>query len=191
MKTIKLTPVIVIGLFITSLQAQTWSINHVGAEVEKGIALGYMGTEIGLIADQIISLEALKALEKDYNDRRKLNSNFKSLPMMVATLGAIEFSEKQVNELEKKIKTMKGKRLYFKYGLKKLESNLSLEKKYLKEIRSEYAFLLTAIPLSGGPGYNYTAFLKVLIRTLQIRRNVLSIEYKVNNLITNNKIFKR
>ncbi|WP_046287516.1 hypothetical protein [Zobellia galactanivorans] len=191
MKNFKLILMVILCITWISSQAQTWSITHNVAAGEKIAANVLLGEEISLINEQKHLVDELRVVEQDYDSRRKLNSNFKSLPMMIATIGAIEFSEKQINEIEEKIKDLKGKRLYTKLRLKEHEVNLTDEKRYLQEIKSEYTFLLTAISLSGGPGYNYSAFLKVLIRTLKIRRNILLIEYKVNNLITQSNNIKR
>lgn len=180
----KIKWVIVLLLTVTCLHAQTWSISNTVGAVEKGVANGMLIKELDQITDQAELVKALHEVETDYNKRRKTSANFKSLPMMVATIGAIEFTNKSIEELEEKLDVMfEEKENPFRYQRRALHRQLANEKKYLKEIRSEYGFLVAAIPLSGGPGYNYTTFLKILIRTLKIRSKVLSMDHDVEKRI--------
>ncbi|MBL3658407.1 hypothetical protein [Fulvivirga sediminis] len=190
MKIIKVTLTLLLAFFIASSQAQTWSVTDIDGAIQKGVSNGQLTDELVIIGKQNSLLKLLHEQEKDFNDRRTVKANFKSTPMMLATINVIEVSEKQIDETERKIKKLKAATIT-RLRLQKLESQLKMEERYLKEVRSEYKFLIPAMLLSGGPGYNYTTFLKVLIRTLKIRRNILSIEYEVNNLITVNKTFKK
>lgn len=190
MKTIKIISLLLLFFCFTHAKAQLWTVINTPGTVIRGDINDALANERVLIAEQRRALRKLKRVEKDYDNRRQASANFASSVMMTAISTSVVSTNDLIQKLEEKIDGMKRKSLLFKYGLKRYEPNLDTEKRYLEEIRSEYNTLIAAILWSGGPGYNYASFLKIYIRTLEIRRNVLSIDYQVNNLITVNETLK-
>ncbi len=189
MKNFRIVLLISSGLFVSSLQAQMWSVINLGGAIERGFIFGELVKEPIRLNKKIDLIKKLKAVEEDYNDRRTVSANFTSTPMMAATTMTMKSTGEISQKLEEKIENIKTER--FQYGLKRLELNLANEKRYLDEIQQEYKLLMLGYINSGGPGYNYAAFLKVYIRILEIRRNVLALDNLINNLVTHNKAFKQ
>lgn len=189
MKSIKIL-IIVIGLFISSIsEAQTWSIADPVVGTLKGTMNTNLATDNGLTIDQNIAVGLLKAQEDDYNERRGFD--IYAIPIKTFTIQEVEKTLNIAKDVNLDIENIQTSNLFFRHGIRKLDSDLQKETSYLKEIEEDYIMLTANEVLGGGSGYSYTAVLKVLLRTLKVRRNILDIQMKVNNLNTANKIFEK
>jgi len=187
--------VVVVLLFTYAGQAQTfWTIANastISAKAAIGTALGAEATQLGLLT---AGYKELTKTEKALDDRKSGAKEFldpKNSFMIAATLYSIETTEDAITDLQTEVEEIKASHVHFKHRLNAIEGELETEKKYLDEIQEDYIWLGAGAVLGGGVGYTYTAFLKVLLRSMKIRRRVMVIRKEVNNLNTNNKIFKR
>jgi len=139
-------------------------------------------------ADKVVGLfNRLTELEKKYDKKRNAQISAQgSKEVNAATTAAIESTRSKINKLLSRI--IRLDTVYLRHGLRRYESTLNSEKKFLEGIQKDLLYQQTSIVLSGGAGYNYTAFMKLLIRTLEIRASVLEIENKLDNLDTLNKV---
>lgn len=180
----------------TYSQASTWIMTNPAVGTSKGTMNGLLLADQGLTITQIGAVEALKKQEEDYQEALKFDK--KVLLTIAATQASIEGTYKMGKDVRDEIKKIKLGKLFFRQGIKKLESDLEKEIKYLEQIRKESGYIFvggvagTATGFSGGgSGYYFTAIMKIMLRNTEIRRNILDIRMEVHNKRTNNKIFKK
>ena len=189
MKTIRNILMCIAILFGKQLVAQSWSIIDPVVAAEKVVITGELAAEIVLKNQQSGLLTELTRLEKQYEKKRNAVANFRSTEVMAVSQSTVLFTVNKISAVKTKINNVRINPLHLRHGLRRYEKILETEERYLNRIRDEITILSGGILLSGSAGYNYTAFIKVLIRTLEIRANVLKIENDIDNLQTLNNVF--
>ncbi len=169
-------------------QTVTWSIADLVVVSEKiAINAELIGEEL-LKNKQVELLKELGKIEKEYEDKKVTYKNFESVKEVFAAITIITYTTNGIKNIESKIKILRTNPLNLLHGLHEITEKLEIEKRYLGQIHEDYYLYASGILLSGGVGYNYTAFIKLLIRVLKIRSNVLSLEKDIENLLTLNKL---
>ncbi len=189
MKVIKQTLVIIIFGWcdIVVAQSQSWDFFDEVVAGQKIAITGALVAEIILRDQQKGLFNRLGTLEKEYEKKRNAQvSALGSAKINAATSTALVITKLKIDELIKRVNILN--KVYLRHGLQRYESELYLEKKYLERIQKDHIYQEGSIALSGGAGYNYTAFLKLLIRVIEIRANVMDIENKLDNLATLNRV---
>ncbi len=146
-------------------------------------------TEMGLKFSQAHLLIDLAEEENEYNRKRRSITSLKLIGFKVAIQKIMGSLNDKIAAIEHNIAIQKVVSL--RHGLSRHEAALKKEKKYFMKIQKENDFLNTGAVLSGGVGYNYTAFLKLLIRMMDIKSNILIIDKDVKGLMRASRIFAR
>lgn len=194
-----LTGILVLFVAYTS-QAQffflpppLWSTTAAPVVTAKGAITAQLGAEATALAAASVFLNKLKKTERDYDNKRKLSTVLdpRNSLLIGTALTSIEDTERIINNVQSDVSTIGVSKVYFKYRLDEIDTELKLEKKYIDEIQADYLWLSLGSAAGGGAGYTYKAFLKVLLRSMKIRRRVMILKKEVDNLNTANKMFIR
>jgi len=178
-------------LFITSAFGQTWSILDAQGSALRASIIATLTTEFGTTIGQTAALNKLAKIEKDYNRRRGAIDPF-SLHLAGVMHNVISNTKDKIDDINHGVSDIAARRLFFKHGIKKIESKVAIEKGYLEEIENDET-LIQALSVSkpGGSGHVYTSYMKLLLRTMEIHKKVLALEHEVKNLNSMNRIFIR
>ncbi len=192
MKNIKII-IIIIGLcYSTQIRSQiTHSTTIFDTNVSfKKIGIStLLGAEILLKKRQARLIQDLRKEEKEYGDKR---SSFTSIPVIATVFGIIRTLDNKISEIEHKIRLRKSVSFGIHHGLSRHEAQLQRETAYFKKLRSEYYKLLSAKAVgSGGGGHDYTAFLKLLIRIMNVRAKIFEIDKEVKGLEKASELLSR
>lgn len=174
-------------LFTTSHSiAQSMSIADPVVALQK-IGVGTLIATNSFFKDsQKGKIKELIKLEKEYQEKIKNNVNVSVFAGTILT--TVEVASNNIDEIKMDIKKLNSKLIYLKHGLSRVEENLLLEERYLKEIKDDYEIFRINFLLAGGIGYNYTFFIKLLTRVIAINNKVLALRNKVDNLLTFNSV---
>lgn len=145
---------------------------------QKGIINGALFAENALVLNQRNELEKLRRYEKDYNSKRSISANIFSNTLVVSTV------ELQINTIESTILNIKrninGATFGLgTYGLSRYKDALEIEEKYFNRIKGENNTLRLGALASGGVGHVYTSYLKLLLRLIKVKNNLLKIDKEV------------
>lgn len=176
---------VVICLFsYLGLHAQSQSLADGVVAGQKGVISGLLGTELGLKGTQAGQLILLEELEERYNSKRGIKASvisgaaiFATLQVMISTLG------NRISDVEYNIFLRKVATFGIRHGLAQIEDRLKREKQYFNRVQEQYGVVMLSVAASGGPGYTYTALLKLLLRVMKIRNEVLKINKEVKSLM--------
>lgn len=139
-----------------------------------------LGAELGLERKQTDLLKDLEDSEEEYKNKRGIKSAVTSNAAVFAALQStmIAVGEK-IKNIKSNIKRIKLLTFYVRHGLAQLESALEREERYYERLKSEQQFVSIAVAASGGGGYGYTAFQRLLIRAMKIQNNLAGIDKDV------------
>ncbi|MEE1964583.1 hypothetical protein V1387_17985 [Allomuricauda taeanensis] len=140
---------------------------------------------------QLKLIDDLRKEEARYAQKTGAIGNISNSMLYLALLNMINGMDTKIAAVEHNISIVKITRLGFRHGLKGFESELENEKRYFRKLKQEYNLLNNSLLLSGGSGYNFTAFLKLLLQTMEIKENVLQINKNVRALMNINILFAK
>jgi len=171
------------------IKPATWSITDLEVETELMSTVASVGGEAYFVNKQKESFRKLDDLEREYNNKRQGFTDFKTNGLGVAIVASLQLTKGMIDDLQKEIDDIRAGTFFFKYGIDDIEYRLANESKYLGEIREDYDYMFATAIVGGGAGYTYQIFMKILIRNMDVRRNLMLIERELENLNTNNEIF--
>ncbi|WP_271781972.1 hypothetical protein [Aquimarina algiphila] len=185
----KIQVLLVILMFYSAHSIGQATISDVFVAGQKATIVASLTAEFGLKISRARLLTRLKDQEDLYNRKRRSITSPKLLFFKGVIQGVMSLINKKINSIEHNIAIQKVVSL--RHGLSRHEVALKKEKKYFMKLQKENNFLNTGAVLSGGVGYNYTAFLKLLIRMMDIKSNILIIDKDVKGLMHASRIFAR
>ncbi len=176
-----------------SIQSQTHSssIADVVVAAEKGVIAGLLGWELDNKKDQLRQIRNLKTKETTYAKNRRVTGNLKTSPVYGAVYIMSNSLSTKIENVKSNIKTRKYATFGIMHGLKRHEADLEQQEEYYKKLKSELEVVSSGLLLSGGTGYNYTAFLKLLIRMMRVREKVHQIDKDVLSLMGVSRILAK
>ncbi len=176
----------IMGLcFCTTIQSQTHSssIADVAVAAEKGVISGLLTTELNYKKQQLSHIKDLKTKETTYASNRRVTGNAKTTPLFLAVYVLSDNLNTKIEDVKSNIKTRKYATFGIMHGLKRHESDLLKQEEYYDKLTTELEVISSGLIFSGGTGYNYTAFLKLLIRMMKVREKVHQIDKDVLSLM--------
>ena len=189
MRAIKLLLVFFVVLNTTA-QTFSESLADPVVAIEKGFISGLLGAELGLRKDQRQLLKDLRKLEDEYADKRTPLSNTAT----AGIIAAIEFNfsnlRERIRNVEHNINVVKFASLGL-YGLRRYKAQLQKEKEYLNKLEKENETLRSGLLFSGSAGDNYTVYLKLLLKQIPIKNNVMVIEKEIKARMTITRILAK
>lgn len=192
MKPIKLFLALICSIGLTA-QTHSESIADVMVAGQKIPTItGLLGGEIALRATQGGLIKGLEESEEEYDQKRSFLSNAQNNALVIGAVQAQMFPlEKKIENIRSNIRVLKIASFGVGHGLSRYEAALETEEKYLQKIKEENTILASGVLISGGTGHVFTSFLKLLIRIMPIRNNILNIEKDINAKMTVTKIFAK
>ncbi|OEK07361.1 hypothetical protein A8C32_18160 [Flavivirga aquatica] len=186
----------IIMLFCTinlSAQTMSWSIADVVVGGEKTVITAALGTELSLRKAQGKLIKELEEAEENYNSKREIKANFKSSFIIIAAVQTqIINLNKKIENINSNISVLKIASFGVGHGLSRYKAALDTEQKYLQKINEENLLVGgTGFFVSGGTGHLYTAYLKLLLRIIPIKNEILKIEKEIKAKMTVTKIFQK
>lgn len=170
----------------------TYTIINESAIALRATVIAEQEKEKGYLEDHLAALEELHVLEEEYQSKISSKSfSTKTSAFLSISLFTVEQTENKIQELLADITTINSFPGKFKYGLGDMEGRLNYEQNYIDEIQGDYPWLAGSVAFGGGAGYTYTAVLKILIRVIEIKRNVYEIEKEIKNLSTLNGTYNK
>ncbi|WP_378188149.1 hypothetical protein ACE939_06855 [Aquimarina sp. W85] len=161
-------------------QSMSHSIADIVAAGQYGVILGLLTKEKQLKAEQARLIAQLTVKEKEYARNRNPATSVHNLLFT----GAVSTMMSTIETKIAKIKLNLGLKTYrIRHGLIRYEAELVKEEKYFKKLNQERILLNSQFMLSGGVGHNYTALLKLLKRTINVRNRILQIDKNVKSLM--------
>jgi hypothetical protein len=186
MKTIKFLALLWCGTLLG--QTHSESIADVVVAAEKTAIGGLLGTELAKRKKQGDLIKDLEDAEEDYNAKRNVLGNFKAnTPVVAAVQSKFFFLNQKISNVSATIALLKIASFGFGHGLNRYQNQLDTELGYLQKLESENLLIGAGIAVGGGTGHVFTAYLKLLIRLLEISNNVLHIEKEIeakNKIVT-------
>ena len=148
-----------------------------------------LGVELSLRKKQGDLIKDLEDTEEDYDSKRNVFGNFKTNTIVVAAVQAkLVFLNQKVANIESTINTLKVASFGFGQGLSRYQDQLEIEKRYLQKLQEESVLIGGGgMLVSGGTGHVYTAYLKLLIRLIRVKNNILKIDKEIaakNKVVT-------
>jgi hypothetical protein len=174
-----------------SVYGQTQTLSDVVVAGQKGVIQGHLISELVLKAKQQVLIKELTLEEGKYAQKRGALGNISNSLLYVALKGMMTATETKIAAIEHNILVRKLATFGFRHGLIGYESQLEREKGYFLKLQHEYSILNACLLVSGGVGYNYTAFLQFLLRTMELRKHILIIDQKVKSLMDVSRILAK
>ncbi len=175
-------------LFFLPANGQSWHIQDDVVFAQKVALAGTLVAELVYKKKQVDILEDLADLENEYNDKRGARANLTGSAMTAMPQLIVLETRSIINEVKLDL-TTKFITAKLRHGLRGYRSAIELEERYLDEVEDERLGFVLALATSGGPGYNATASMKMLIRLLEVNARAKKISRDVKNSITLNNIF--
>ncbi len=127
-------------------------------------------------------------LEDELSDKRNALANIRQSPLVAATIAIIEFTDSKIRTVLLNGNLIGETPKKLRHGLRRYMGDLRKAADEIDAIRSDYDTLIASTLVSGGAGQNYKTFLKVLLRAMEVRSEVLKLETNIKNLGSINKI---
>ncbi|MDH7445845.1 hypothetical protein [Aquimarina sp. 2201CG14-23] len=175
-------------LVLLPLRAQSWHIQDDVVFGQKVALAATLVAELVYKKKQVDLLKDLADLESEYNSKRGARANLTGSVMTAMPHLIVLETRTVINNVKADLTPMIGT-VKLRHGLRRYRSAIALEEKYLDEIEDERLGFVLGLATSGGPGYNATASMKMLIRLLEVNARVKKISKDVKNSITLNNIF--
>jgi hypothetical protein len=172
--------------WVLSSNGQTQSLADPVVASMKATVQGLLYREYSLKIRQRQLLTDLRREEADYASRTGAIGNISNSIIYAALYQMMGKMDAKIAAVEHNISIVRITRLGFRHGLKGFETSLANEKGYFQKLKQEYSLMNQCLLISGGSGYNFIAFLKLLLRTMQIRHNVLLLDKQVKSLMNLN-----
>ncbi|GAA4277185.1 hypothetical protein [Aquimarina mytili] len=175
--------IIIFILCFTKGIGQSSSLADALVAKQKATISGLLIGEIMLKNQQASLIQQLRSQEVKYARKRGPLSNisnvlvFSTVQTIISTLGT------KIAKIEHNIKVRKYSTLGIRHGLSRHEAELKREKEYFNRLKEEYQTLQIGLSISGGAGYNYTAFQKLLLRVMTVRAKIFEIDKEVKSLM--------
>lgn len=185
----KIQVLLIILMFYSIYSIGQATITDAFVAGQKGVIVGSLTAEFGLKISRARLLIRLRDQENLYNRKKRSITS----PKLIFFKGVIQRIMNLINEKIAAIEYNIGLQqlVSLRHGLSRHKAALKKEKKYFIKLQEENNFLNTGTVLSGGAGYNYTAFLKLLIRMMDIKSNILIIDKDVKALMSASRILAR
>lgn len=149
---------------------------------QKTTITGLLNTELALKRKQRDLLKELEDLEEEYKKKRGIKSAITSSAAVFAALQSTMIAVgKRIESIESNIDYIRKLTFYIPHGLGRLESALEREKGYYERLKSEQQYVSVLAPASGGGGYAYTVFQRLIIRAMKIQDNLIEIDKDVKS----------
>jgi len=175
-------------LVCSTVMAQKITVADKNVAFTKNTTIaGSLGAELFLRKKQGDLIKELEDIEEDYDAKRNVFGNLKTNTIVIAAVETkLFFINQKIAELESKIERLKVASFGFGHGLSRYQDQLAIEKKYLQKLQEENILIGGGgMVFSGGTGHVYTAYLKLLIRLIKIKNNILIID---RDMAARNKI---
>jgi hypothetical protein len=151
------------------------------------IIFGLLKAQKNLLEEQKQLMNQIKKAEGTYQDKIGPMANISNSLLYIGLETSFSNLGDKISNIEYNINMRK----LFPFGISSLESELKRQKDYFLQLKKEYQIVLNYSLISGGAGYNYTAFLKLLIRLTKIQSNIYEIDKGVKNRMGISKILAK
>ncbi|QCX00662.1 hypothetical protein FGM00_11295 [Aggregatimonas sangjinii] len=135
------------------------------------------------------NLENFAEVLEEENTKASLTSNWSSGGIFTNVGLEVTRAKNLIKKIEDQITLVQSYRVFKPYGLRSLMSDLEKEKKAFDAINKDIGTAFIGAAVSGGNGYNYTAFLKIFLRQRHLKSSLLELKYQADNLTVFTKIF--
>lgn len=159
--------------------------------LQKATLVGLMVREHQLLMDQNQLLAKLRFEEREYLKKTNAMANASSAPLVLALEQQMYGIRELIADVEHNIKLLRMASLGLHLGWSEYQKELKNRKIYFEKLEQERLMVVEIAAFSGGVGHNYTALLKLAIRMVRLRSEILVIDRDVKGLMKFTKLFSK